>query len=1077
MRILKLILLAVLSLALCLFAAACGSEDKTEQGGGGNKEFEGIVFEDAEFVYDGKPKTIKPSNFPMTASISYSENAVQTDVGAYQIWATVSAPGYNPKTVSATLTIKKAVYDMSGVSFTNKTVAYNGEVQSIEIKGKLPEGVTVSYIGSGTDIGVYDITASFKGDERNYEPIPNMTAKLTVKDLDLSKITFDGAEFTYDGEKKFVEVGGMLPEGAEIVYEGNGVTDAGSYQVKATVTLKGNVIFEKTVTVTVKKAKVDMSSVMFTGRTVTYNGQTQSIEITGTLPKGVEVTYSGGGVEIGTYDVTAKFKVDEKNYEPISDMTATLVIVAEGEEKFTVEIVVSDPNGVTGTTSLQVKKGESAVFDITVKSTYDFVSVSKGSYNAERGELVIEKVSDNISVSFTVRALGYDKNDTVCLDLQFTEYDTSDVKSGRTINLGTKATLTAGDKTRKFLGWSLGASLVNGGKLLSTDEIFVLSVEPSVIGTNTGNVSIYSNYADKGIVKYDANGGSVNTSSTNMKGNSYYSAIHMNGVVTVNLSKSYTDFAQSASTFWDDGTFYRDGYVLIEYNTKPDGTGEAYSLGSKFYSPSVASQTLYCIWAKASEGFEYTDVRWGYASGVTATTAPHWKIDGIKITKYNGNDRVVVIPEMIDGKYVTTIDKDAFVGKDVEVIVFNKYILRVEDGAFVSCPNLTTIYMNDSIFYMNDAAFDAESLAGIKNFYLNATMAPRFMKNRHGDGGVFSVKFSRLLASQDKNRIIVVSGSSTYQGLGSAYLEALFGGEYTVVNLGTTRTGTGLIFFEALQHYIHEGDIVIYAPENHINMFGQNEMLYRSFYDLEGMYNLYRYIDISHYPSVFSALSAYNRERRYTKAPTAYEDIAGANINSDKYGDYQNASRGQLREDSSVKYIDSYFITLNKYYKNDLGWDDIPYQTENKDYLTSPTWTDFTIYKDEINRAIRLLQATGAKVYFGFAPVDADDVVPEAQNREWMEAYDALITENYEFDGLVGSSADYVFAHNYFYDCAYHVNDYGRTYRTYQMYLDLCEILGIEDMKAIDGVGTDFAGCLFEDGSDGTPVHKVDYLN
>jgi hypothetical protein len=262
-------------------------------------------------------------------------------------------------------------------------------------------------------------------------------------------------------------------------------------------------------------------------------------------------------------------------------------------------------------------------------------------------------------------------------------------------------------------------------------------------------------------------------------------------------------------------------------------------------------------------------------------------------------------------------------------------------------------------------------------------------------------------------------------------------------------------------------------------MFGNNTMWYRSFYDTEGMYNLFRYIDISHYPSVFSALAAYNREKRFNRAPVAYEDIVSKSAMIDKYGDYHNDKRGYYRENEAIRYIDSYFITLNRYYKNDLKWDDVDYQTTNKDYIanTNGTWEDVTIYKDEVNRAIALIKATGATVVFGFAPVDADDVVPEAQNKAWLDAYDKLIEDNYNFDALLGSSKDYVFAHTYFYDCAYHVNDYGRTYRTYQLYRDLCELLGKENIKKVDAVGKNFKGCLFEEGAAYAPLTKVPYLN
>ena len=71
----------------------------------------------------------------------------------------------------------------------------------------------------------------------------------------------------------------------------------------------------------------------------------------------------------------------------------------------------------------------------------------------------------------------------------------------------------------------------------------------------------------------------------------------------------------------------------------------------------------------------------------------------------------------------------------------------------------------------------------------------------------------------------------------------------------------------------------------------------------------------------------------------------------------------------------------------------------------------------------------------------------------------------------MGSSIDYVYNHEYFYDCAFHLNDYGRTLRTYQLYTDLCEILGITEKKGITDVGRDFNGCLFEVGTTGAPLY------
>lgn len=134
------------------------------------------------FVYDGTPKTCVLAGHGFAVVCE-----PQTKVGdAYTARATVKtgfawADGTTEKTKTFVWKITKAVYDMSGVAFADKTVTYNGKPWSLEIAGKLPTGVSVSYTGNGqTEPGVYPVTATFAGDAENYEPIPAMTATLTI---------------------------------------------------------------------------------------------------------------------------------------------------------------------------------------------------------------------------------------------------------------------------------------------------------------------------------------------------------------------------------------------------------------------------------------------------------------------------------------------------------------------------------------------------------------------------------------------------------------------------------------------------------------------------------------------------------------------------------------------------------------------------------------------------------------------------------------------------------------------------------------------------------------------------------
>ena len=124
-----------------------------------------------------------------------------------------------------------------------------------------------------------------------------------------------------------------------------------------------------------------------------------------------------------------------------------------------------------------------------------------------------------------------------------------------------------------------------------------------------------------------------------------------------------------------------------------------------------------------------------------------------------------------------------------------------------------------------------------------------------------------------------------------------------------------------------------------------------------------------------------------------------------------------------------------------------------------------------MNRAINAARASGARVYFSFCPVEGDKLVTGANTTAWLDAYDKLIDDIYDFDGRVGSCRDYIFASEYFYDNAFHLNDYGRTYRTYQLYLDICTVLEIDAVMDQNSLGTDFDGCLFDGGTVDSPIH------
>ena len=734
---------------------------------------------------------------------------------------------------------------------------------------------------------------------------------------------------------------------------------------------------------------------------------------------------------------------------------------------------------VTSKNPVTIDAGGTATFDIELGNTYTVSSVSHGTY--EDGVLTVEGLTKNTVIDFITLDLGYDTTSYHKVFFNAEEGDESSFLSGASVKMGTEITVKANATYRAFVGWSIGSYTTDQKKLISTDREFTFRLSPDIAKGEV--VKLYANYIDADFYYYDLNGGSYtdNTLTTFSSENKYWQVELVGERVKVTVSDTYLDAVESVCLFFDDGMFYREGYVLCEYNTEPDGSGEGYSLGSKYYIDPTRDEVpvLYLIWKRADNAVNFVYEEYNVKNPTTAAKAPHWKENGIKITFYAGNLKTVAIPEMIDGKYVVAIGEGAFSAKAVETLVLSKYIHTIEDGAFKNCRSLNTIYFPDSIYYMENEAFDDITFSALDHLYVNATMAPR---QSNTDAGAYSVKLSRLLASQDQNRIIMIAGSSAYQGIGSEYMEALLGGEYRFINFGTTRTTNGMIYLEAMQALAHEGDIILYAPENSTYMMGENELYWKTLRDMESMYNLYRYIDISEYTNVFSAFSDYNKRYRYNnnpRRPEEFFEVITVKGSVNEYGDYQNAKRVSLVD----SYVDAYFITMNEMYKSkyDVNWDDVAGQIANKDYTdpNNKTWESIISerLRTNMNRAIGLAKSSGAKVYFSFSPVDADKLVPEAQNHAWLLAYDRMIAESFEFDGVLGRSADYVYAHEYFYDCAFHLNDVGRTYRTYQVYRDLCTLLRLNAV-GFTSVGTDFEGCIFEEGSEyGEPVTTPSYLN
>lgn len=138
------------------------------------------VFDDVTVTYDGNPHTIEATDYPQGSRVSYANNGPFVNVGEYPIQVTIECENYHTFTKTAILTIEKR--EMTGVSFANKTVTYDGFTHTIDPTG-YPEGSQITYLTEKyfTEPGAHEITVKISHpDYKDYIK----TAILKIKDIE-----------------------------------------------------------------------------------------------------------------------------------------------------------------------------------------------------------------------------------------------------------------------------------------------------------------------------------------------------------------------------------------------------------------------------------------------------------------------------------------------------------------------------------------------------------------------------------------------------------------------------------------------------------------------------------------------------------------------------------------------------------------------------------------------------------------------------------------------------------------------------------------------------------------------------
>ena len=224
------------------------SEEVTQE------DIDKIRFKNGSFAYTGEKFSLEVTNLPQGFTVSYDGNE-KSEIGTYIVTATVKdSNGKVVKTLKATLEITNPEFDLTGVKFESKEFLCDGEEKELVVEG-LPEGLKVEYTNNyQTLAGEYKVVATLKDKFDNV--VADLEATLTIKtaDFDLSGVKFESKTFSFTGDFRTLEVEGVIPEGLEVTYEGNGEVLIGEYTVTATFKDEyGNVIKTLEATLTIAR--------------------------------------------------------------------------------------------------------------------------------------------------------------------------------------------------------------------------------------------------------------------------------------------------------------------------------------------------------------------------------------------------------------------------------------------------------------------------------------------------------------------------------------------------------------------------------------------------------------------------------------------------------------------------------------------------------------------------------------------------------------------------------------------------------------------------------------------------------
>ena len=221
--------------------------------------------------------------------------------------------------VPLAVSVKPREYDVSGVRLEECELIYSQSRQCPSVVCDVIglDGIPLTYTvrGGGVDVGEYTAYIDFATDSFNYKLPPTLELPFRILPLEIIPV-FENTRFTYDKSAKVPSAYITTPMGERIELAVTGAaTYAGEYRAEAISPSANYVLKSASCDFVIERARLDLSSVKWSGEVFDYNGTAHSVTLEG-LPDGVSVIgYAGrSATEAGEYTATATLYFDERNY-------------------------------------------------------------------------------------------------------------------------------------------------------------------------------------------------------------------------------------------------------------------------------------------------------------------------------------------------------------------------------------------------------------------------------------------------------------------------------------------------------------------------------------------------------------------------------------------------------------------------------------------------------------------------------------------------------------------------------------------------------------------------------------------